>query len=147
MSFKRTELVRFQHCDAAGIVFYPRYVEMVNATIEDFFAACVGHSFAEIHGPMNAAVPVAALTMEFKTPSRLGETLGFELLVTGIGRSSMNVELTCCHDSSVRFTARLTLVHISKTDYRAHPWPDRMRSRLLCELTEPHGSEAVRQPG
>lgn len=136
MSFERTELVRFQHCDAAGIVFYPRYVEMVNATVEDFFAMSVGHSFAEIHGPMNAAIPVAALAMEFKTPSRLGETLAFKLVVADIGRSSLNVEVTCCCDSRVRFTARLTLVHISKTDYRAHPWPNRIRSELSRELTE-----------
>jgi 4-hydroxybenzoyl-CoA thioesterase len=136
MSFTRTELVRFQHCDAAGIVFYPRYVEMVNSTVEDFFACCIGHSFAEIHGPMNAAMPVAALAMEFKAPSRLGETLGFKLAVTGVGRSSLDVQVICCCESSLRFTARLTLVHISKTDYRPEPWPERMRSRLLHRNSE-----------
>ena len=30
--------VRFQHTDPAGIVFYPRYFEMINQVIEDWFA-------------------------------------------------------------------------------------------------------------
>ena len=30
--------IRFRHCDAAGIVFYPRYFEMMNDLVEDWFA-------------------------------------------------------------------------------------------------------------
>ena len=32
-----------------GIVFYPRYFEMLNATVEAFFAEGLGYSFARIH--------------------------------------------------------------------------------------------------
>ena len=32
-------LVRFQHCDPAGIVFYPRYFEMISQSVEEWFAA------------------------------------------------------------------------------------------------------------
>ena len=37
MSFTTTRKVRFEHCDPAGIVFYPRYFEMINGTVEDWF--------------------------------------------------------------------------------------------------------------
>ena len=130
MPFRRSELVRFQHCDAAGIVFYPRYVEMVNATVEDFFAGPIDHSFADIHGAMNAAIPVARLAIDFSAPSRLGEVLDFALAVDRIGRSSVDLRIVCTGDGAVRFEARLTLVHISKTDYRSAPWPEPMRSAL-----------------
>ena len=35
MAFVFPQKVRFQHCDPAGIVFYPRYFEMLNTTIEE----------------------------------------------------------------------------------------------------------------
>ena len=38
MPFTLTHTVRFGDCDPAAIVFYPRYYEMLNATIEEWFA-------------------------------------------------------------------------------------------------------------
>ena len=35
-SFESQKLVRFQHCDPAGIVFYPQYFVLVHELIEDF---------------------------------------------------------------------------------------------------------------
>ena len=35
--YRSTVLVRFADCDPAGIVFYPRYMEMFNALVEDWF--------------------------------------------------------------------------------------------------------------
>ena len=36
MSFTLTQKVLFKHCDPAGIVFYPRYFEMINDCVEAF---------------------------------------------------------------------------------------------------------------
>ena len=36
-TFKVTRKIRFGQIDAAGIAFYPRLVEMLNDTVEDFF--------------------------------------------------------------------------------------------------------------
>lgn len=36
-SFESTKLVRFQHCDPAGIVFYPQYFVLFHELIEDWF--------------------------------------------------------------------------------------------------------------
>ena len=33
MTFTTQRKVRFQHCDPAGIVFYPRYFEMINSVV------------------------------------------------------------------------------------------------------------------
>ena len=41
--------VRFADCDAAGIVFFPRYFEMLNGVVEDWFAGPLGASFRELH--------------------------------------------------------------------------------------------------
>jgi len=60
-AFTYTQKVMFQHCDPAGIVFYPRYFEMVNATVEEWFDQVIGFGFPTMHGPMKVAVPTAAL--------------------------------------------------------------------------------------
>lgn len=120
--FSRVELIRFQHCDPAGIVFYPRYAEMINATVEDWFDH-IGIGFAEIHGPMNAAIPVVSLKIDFKRPTRLGERLILTLAIEHLGATSIRLAVDAALGEEIRFQSKLTLVHISRTDYRPRPWP------------------------
>lgn len=128
--FRRTELVRFQHCDPAGIVFYPRYVEMVNATIEDWFAAVIGISFAEIHTTLETAIPARSLALDFRLPSRIGEVLDFGVGVTKLGGSSLGLTVTARCGDEVRFVADVVLVHVPKASFRPTPWPERFRTAL-----------------
>jgi 4-hydroxybenzoyl-CoA thioesterase len=127
--FRRLELIRFQHCDPAGIVFYPRYVEMINATVEDWFEH-IGLSFADIHGPMATAIPVVSLHIDFQMPTRLGERLELQLIVDRIGTTSINLNVRAVLGEQSRFRSRLTLVHISKEDYRPRPWTKLFRDAM-----------------
>lgn len=122
-TFRRAELIRFQHCDPAGIVFYPRYIEMINATVEDWFEH-IGISFADIHGPMDAAIPIVSLEVDFRSPTRLGERIELELDVERIGRTSITLRVRAALLDETKFISKLVLVYISKTDHRPHPWPD-----------------------
>jgi 4-hydroxybenzoyl-CoA thioesterase len=110
---------------------------MINATVEDWFSDAVGVDFANIHGELNSAIPVASLEVDFKAPSRLGEVLDFELSVARLGTSSINLHVQGAVEDELKFTARLALVHISKDDYRPRPWPDKMRSRLTATAPLP----------
>ena len=49
MLFTTTVQVRFADVDPAGIVFYPRYFEMLNGAVEDWFAQQLGLDFATMH--------------------------------------------------------------------------------------------------
>jgi 4-hydroxybenzoyl-CoA thioesterase len=40
--FVRDKRVRFQHCDPAGIVFYPQYFVMIHELMEDWFTEALG---------------------------------------------------------------------------------------------------------
>ncbi|MBP7241057.1 thioesterase family protein [Amaricoccus sp.] len=134
MAFTLTQLVRFQHCDPAEIVFYPRYYEMLNATIEDWFETRLGVGFAEIHGSMGMGVPTVAHETRFRKPSRLGERLDFTLTPVRLGGSSvtLSVEATCAGEPRVSFIT--TLVWFAKTDGRPRPWPDRLRAGIENEM-------------
>ena len=123
--------VMFQHCDPAGIVFYPRYFEMINAAIETFFADAVGWSFARMHGRDRVGVPAARIDTEFHAASRLGDDLDWSLRVTRIGGASLDLVLHATgDDGSARLTARATLVLVSLDPLKSKPWPEHTRRAL-----------------
>ncbi|MFZ5712729.1 MAG: acyl-CoA thioesterase [Bradyrhizobium sp.] len=129
--FTKRQLVRFQHCDPAGMVFYPRYLDMAHATVEDWFSDKIGMSFADIHGDRRSSVPVVSLSMTFHAPSRLGDVLELRLSVEKIGETSLQIVIAAFCREEARFTAPMTLVQISMEDYRPRPWDEAIRQRFL----------------
>jgi 4-hydroxybenzoyl-CoA thioesterase len=134
MAFTTTHIVRFQHCDPAEIVFYPRYYEMLNATIEEWFETRLGTSFAEIHGSMGRGVPTIAQETRYLRPSRLGDRLDFTLAPVRLGGTSvtLSVAVACAGEPRVSFTT--TLVWYAKADGRPRPWPDALRAAIAKEI-------------
>ncbi|MFY0636309.1 acyl-CoA thioesterase [Maricaulis maris] len=131
MSFNRSRRVRFADVDPAGIVFYPRYFEMINGMIEDWFDEGLGYGFDAmiVNGPHG--VPLAHMDAEFKAPSRLDDTLDFTLVVRGLGRSSIKLTLTARCGGEVRMIARPTLVFIDGPANRPIAIPPTLRERML----------------
>ncbi|EPJ45042.1 MAG: hypothetical protein OFPI_38250 [Osedax symbiont Rs2] len=105
--------VLFQHCDPAGIVFYPRYFEMINATVEQWFADELQYSFAKMHLTEKVGVPTAAIETNFKAPSFLEDRLDFKLQVESIGAKSVNLQLQVSCAAQLRLEAKITLVFVS----------------------------------
>lgn len=124
MIYTREIPIEFCHCDPAGIVFYPRYAEMVNHMVENFFIDVVGWSF----GQMMAAgqgMPTARLEIDFRMPSRLGDRLTWTLQVEHLGRTSARF-LVRAED---RLEARATVVWMER-DFTPAPWPEAMRAKM-----------------
>jgi 4-hydroxybenzoyl-CoA thioesterase len=71
--FIKEEQIRFQHVDYAGIVFYPRYFEMLNCIVEDFYDEALGLPFNKMHE--TGGIPTVDLKVQFMKPARLGEVL------------------------------------------------------------------------
>ena len=42
--------IRFSHCDPAGIVFFPQYLVLTNALVEDWFTECLHVDYAHMIG-------------------------------------------------------------------------------------------------
>src|SRR5262249_16951287 len=123
MTFISRQQVRFAHVDAAGIVFYPRYFEMLNASVEDFFDEVIGVSFAEIHVGRHLGIPTVRLETDFAAPSRLGDWLDFEIVVGRVGRTSLEISVDVRCGSAPRFKARVVLVCIDSSGGRSVAWP------------------------
>src|SRR5205085_11874443 len=87
--FVSEKLIRFHHCDPAGIVFYPQYFVLFNELVEDWFNEGLGVDFATFHTVDRLGVPMAHLECDFLAPSKIGETLTLTLRVKRIGRTSL----------------------------------------------------------
>ena len=123
MAFATQRKVRFQHCDPAGIVFYPRYFEMINSVVEDWFEEVVGRDFRQLHVTAGTSVPTAALETRFDAPSRLGEQLCFRLIPVKVGRTSLTLQITAHCGGERRLISDTTLVFVDLASGRPLPWP------------------------
>ncbi len=129
MTYTREIQIEFNHCDPAGIVFYPRYFEMTNSVVENFFNDVVGRSFASMHRGADNGVPTVSLTAEFTAPSRLGDKVLFSLKIEKLGRSSVSLKIEGHMGAELRLRVALTLVWID--GMKSAAWPDAMRARLV----------------
>lgn len=123
--------VMFKHCDPAGIVFYPRYFEMMNDCVEVFFDQALGCSFERLHEFGGA--PTAEISVQFKAVSRHGDHLKISLNCVRIGRSSLGLETFAHCGDDLRFAAKSTLVFVN-TDGKSTPWPDDIRAKLEQQM-------------
>ena len=131
MAFVYRQDIKFRHCDPAGIVFYPRFFEMMNDTVEAFFAQRLDFPFSEMH--QTSGIPTAKIEAEFHAPSRLGDVLHITLTCTRLGRSSLDLHYAAVAGEEPRFTGRSTVVFIDHTG-KSQPWQDHIRALLELEV-------------
>lgn len=128
MPYLRTIPVEFNHCDPAGIVFYPRYFEMTNSMVENFFADVLDYPYARVAAE-HRGVPTVRIETDFHAPSRLGDKVEWRLEITRIGTTSVQFLLQA--GDPARLTARLTLVWLTPQG-RPEPWPEDVRRKMTA---------------
>src|SRR5690554_157819 len=85
--FIKQEKIRFKHTDFAGIVFYPRFLEMLNDLVEDWFEEALDRPFSKIHE--TNGIPTVDLKVQFKKAARIGEVITKKLWVKELKNSSV----------------------------------------------------------
>lgn len=134
MSYNREIRVEFGHCDPAGIVFYPRYFEMLSAQVEHFFRDRLDMPLERIHLAEDHAVPTVRWEVDFRAPGRLGEVLALKLKVKAIGRTSLDLHHEILGpDGAPRLEARQRLVWVAPGG-RPAPWPENLRAALAAQM-------------
>ena len=131
MTFYVTQKVLFKHCDPAGIVFYPRYFEMINDAVEAFFGDVIGTPFEVLH--RTHGVPTVQISTKFQSASRHGDILKISVEPTRIGGASLDLAVTGICEGDTRFTTELTVVYVTNA-MRSERWPDAMRQVMTQNL-------------
>ncbi|MFL9503895.1 acyl-CoA thioesterase [Rhodopseudomonas palustris] len=134
MIYHRDIRIEFNHCDPAGIVFYPRYLEMTNSVCENFFREVAGYSYAEMMAA-HQGTPTVRAEVSYHAPTRLGEVIDWRLSVTRLGTSSIGLRNEAYCGGLLRVTVDLTLVFVGgglDGDLRPQPWPPAVRDRIAA---------------
>lgn len=131
--------LRFGECDPAGIAFYPRLVERINAAVEDWFAGPIDLSFHDMHLKRRAGIPCKTMEIDFRAPARLGEDLAVALTVEALGRASFDLKAEATVGDRVVFVARQRLVwaQFDGEGVKAAPIPPELRARMAAFLAAP----------
>lgn len=130
-TFRVQRLVRFGHCDPAGIAYFPAYIDMLNGVVEDFWIA-LGHPWTDQLGRRKMGTPTAHLSCDFVRPSRQGDVLTFALTLERIGGSSLALAHTISRGLETVWTCKQVLVAMHMTTGTATPWPDDIRAALAA---------------
>ena len=126
--FEVNQKVLFRHCDPAGIVFFPRYFEMMNDCIEAFFDEVLGLPFEKML--QTGGVPTAQIQTRFVAPSRHGDDLALKLSIMRVGSSSLDYRMQAVCGDQLRFDTAATLVNVN-AEGRSSPWPDTIGTKLI----------------
>ncbi|MFL9938344.1 acyl-CoA thioesterase [Paraburkholderia graminis] len=142
--FERPVRIRFSHCDPAGIVFFPQYLVMTNALVEDWFNEGLHIDYAQMIAQRRIGLPIVKLDCEFSRPSQMGETIMLTLSVSAIGRRSISIDILGHCNGETRFRAKQVLVTTSLESGRSIDIPTDIATALAMFAPQPEFSEAQR---
>ncbi|MCT2588873.1 acyl-CoA thioesterase [Streptomyces sp. N2-109] len=130
--FAVERLIRFQHCDPAGIVFYPQYLFMVNELLEDWFEEHLGIDYGAMFTERRIGIPTVRLECDFLGPSRVGDRVRFSVRLQRIGSSSFELQYLCvgAKEGDIRVRMRAVLVFLSLTSHNSLPVPEDIRAAM-----------------
>ncbi len=132
--FRKKEKIRFKHVDYAGIVFYPRFLEMLNDLVEDWFEEALDRPFSRIHE--TNGIPTVDLKVQFKKPARIGDHLEKFLWVKSIGAAAVTCGFRFEDEgANTCLEGEVTLVNVALSKetgkIKSEPFSD--ATRLLIE--------------
>ena len=132
-TYTKQEKIRFKHVDYAGIVFYPRFLEMLNDLVEDWFEEALERPFSKIHE--TNGIPTVDLKVQFKKAARIGDLLTKKLWVISLGEASV----TCGfrfedEEGKTYLEGEVTLVNVGISDDRGNiksqPFNEDMKGKI-----------------
>ncbi len=131
--FTKQEKIRFKHIDYAGIVFYPRFLEMLNDIVEDWFEEALDRPFSKMHE--TNGIPTVDLKVQFKNAARIGEVISKKLWVAELKSSSIvcGFQFTNQEDKTV-LEGEVTLVNVKiqedRQSIKAEPFNEVMKEKI-----------------
>lgn len=133
LPFLKTEKIRFKHVDYAGIVFYPRFLEMLNDLVEDWFEEALDQPFSKMH--QTNGIPTVDLKVQFKNPARLGQVLIKKLWVKNLGYASVLCGFEFEDElGKTTLSGEVTLVNVAFNEQRdaikAAPFSEEMKLKI-----------------
>jgi 4-hydroxybenzoyl-CoA thioesterase len=128
MAFTNTRTVRIEwgDCDPAGIIFYPRYFEIFDASTALVFEAALGMTKFQMFKKLEfSGFPLVRTDARFLKPTRFGDDVTVESTIS-FGRSSFEIEHRLSLNGEICATCsekRVWTVRDADGRLKSHPVP------------------------
>ena len=130
--------IKFEDVDAAGIVFFARFVAYAHEAMEHFFGALEG-GYPKLIMERRVGLPAVHLDVSFKAPARYGDVLRIETTVDRVGNRSAVLRYRMFDASTGALTAEIahTVVISDLRTITSCEMPGDLRARLFEHLDPP----------
>jgi 4-hydroxybenzoyl-CoA thioesterase len=136
MTNARTVKIEWGDCDPAGIVFYPRYFAMFDASTTALFEAALGMTKYQFLKRFQAVgYPMLETAGRFLVPTRFGDSVVIETSLSKLGRSSFEILHRLTKDGELAVECTETRVWVTRDPddaerIKSQAIPDEIVSRL-----------------
>lgn len=136
LTTRRTIQIEWGDCDAAGTVFFPRYLEYGDACTNRLFAKAGLFKPAMIKTYNIIGIPLVDVRARFVVPSDFGDEVVYESSITEWGRSSFLVQHKVFRPDGVLgleiFERRVWVRRVSENPvaFRSEPIPEEVKNRF-----------------
>jgi 4-hydroxybenzoyl-CoA thioesterase len=135
--FEATRVLRFGDCDPAGIAYYPRYFDLLNGVVEDWWIS-MGVPWKVLFGERRIGLPTVHFEVDFRAPAFLEDELRFTLSIKRIGSKSVELDHVVQRGATTLWQCAQALVVTSLDSHRSIAWPDDLRAALVSFQEAPH---------
>ena len=127
--------IKFEEVDAAGIVFFARFVNYAHEAMEDFFADVPG-GYPGLIVARRIGFPAVHLEASFASPLRYGDAVRVETRVVKLGNRSAVLTYRMTHAGTGRLAAELrhTIVTSDLTTLTSCDMPADVRAHFERHL-------------
>jgi 1,4-dihydroxy-2-naphthoyl-CoA hydrolase len=130
-TYTRTFPIRIHDVDAAGIVFFARYLYLSHDVYEAFLED-IGHSIPKAIAEGEYIIPIKSCEAEYYRPMLHGETITAELFLTELRGSSFTIETRLIGpDKVLRATITTRHVCVGTAAMKPIALPDTLRAALV----------------
>ena len=133
---RRRIQIEWGDCDAAGTVFFPRYLEYGDACTNALFARVGLLKQAMLKNYNIIGIPLVDLRARFVVPSGFGDEVDYETSIVEWGRSSFLVQHRVFRSDGILgleiFERRVWVVRVSEdpVQFRSEPIPEEVKKRF-----------------
>lgn len=136
--FVSDAVVRLQHTDAAGVMFFPRIYEFAHVAYEELLES-IGEAIPQDMPGAAYIIPIVHSEADYRTSLRVGDRVRIEARVMRLRGRSFTMHYTISHpgDGAVAATVQTVHVVVDPTTHKARTMPDGLRDGLATYLEEP----------
>jgi acyl-CoA thioester hydrolase len=145
--FQHTIRVRYQECDAQGVVYFARYPEYYDLALTELWREMLGSYQAMVEAGTDLVV--AQMSIEYRSPARFDDLIDVELTVDRLGETSMLSSYAIVRDGERLVEGAFRHVFIDPPTKAKKPIPAEIREGLapyVADQTASRSAATVSQP-